>query len=145
MSSVETARYWPRRIESLRDVPSVFKDKVTGYDFASSDVLYAPASAALSSPKREHLVVLCDSSLTVHTAQRGGKEISSAPLSGVETLEWGCVLLQSWLKIWTTKGEVSVFFNTVREELFTPVAVAIRTARMETKSGPGRPNSASVR
>jgi hypothetical protein len=125
---VETTRYWPRRIERPEDVPPAFEEQFADSADESAEVVYVPAPGSLSSAQKEHLVVWSDESLAIHTAQGDRRSVLGSALGEIEQLEWGSVLLHSWMTIWAGGGSVTIHFNSVREDLFRPLVTTIRRA-----------------
>ncbi|HUX11593.1 MAG TPA: hypothetical protein VMW87_01120 [Spirochaetia bacterium] len=126
MGSVETLRYWPKQVSCPEDVPGSFAEELHGEDLSSLRVLYAPQAASPFGPQKEHLLLFRGNELTVHTASRRERSTFVTRLGEVHRLEWGRVLLRSWLAIFAGTSKAMVTFNTVREDLFVPVAAAIR-------------------
>lgn len=126
MSSIETMRSWPRLVTCPGDIPEVFGRAVASRYPSLPYTVYLPVPASPFSPQFEHLLCMGDRELVVFTWHRKQLSVESIDLAALSYTENGKVLLFSWLALFTGQEKRRFPFNTVREDLMSPVVLHAR-------------------
>jgi len=114
---------WPRRIFSHQHIPAEFREvfpNSSEFPYA----IYCPGEDTgmfTSSPRQ--FVALTDKELVVMSRDTHRKQITSTavPLETIIRIEYGAVLLQSWLNIRNASQKIAIPFPSVAGHLFKPL------------------------
>lgn len=126
----QSMRRWARRLPSYEEVPPGFHN-VFPEPAASQlpyTILLPEEQISLFHKRNTRLLCLYKDKLEIFEAVRGSAIATSYPLDAVISLEYGRVLLNSWLKLHTASQSDTINFNSVTEHLFKPVIDSIRPA-----------------
>lgn len=121
-------RRWARRLTAYEEVPPGFQ-KVFPEPAASQfpyTLLLPEEQLSLFHKRNARLLCLYEDRIELFEAVRGNAVSASYPLDTIISLEYGRILLKSWLKLYTTSQPVTINFNSVTENLFQPIIDAIR-------------------
>jgi hypothetical protein len=123
-------RGWARQISSYEEIPSGFQQVFPKSAAAPLPytILLPEERVSLFHKQNARLLCLYKDRLELFEAVRDNAISASYPLNAVISLEYGKILLMSWLKLHTVSQSVTVNFNSVTESLFKPVIDAIRPA-----------------
>lgn len=129
-----TRMTWARVIESYTAVPDIYKDFFEPYRADGRPFPYTvmtPSYKGFIHRTTEKLV--CDLGEEIDILERAGNKIAAQcyPLGGISFVEFGTILLESWVKIsGVAKDGLSISstfkFNSVTDYLFTPILERIR-------------------
>jgi len=120
----QTMSTWSKRIESYDAIPVIYRSALDPQLAETADfphiVLIPPLDKFL---RKTNQKLICDSPDAIHILERNGSQVvkKSYPYQGITMLEYGSILLRSWIKICglTSEGDMdsSTFdFNTVMSE-----------------------------
>jgi hypothetical protein len=120
----QTMSTWSKRIESYDAIPVVYRSALDPQLAETADfphiVLIPPLDKFL---RKTNQKLICDSPEAIHILERSGSQVVKKcyPYQGITMLEYGSILLRSWIKICgpTSEGDMdsSAFdFNTVMSE-----------------------------
>lgn len=129
-------RRWARQLTSYEEIPPGFQ-KVFSKPAASQlpyMVLLPEEQVSLFHKQNTRLLCLYEDRLEIFEAVRNNAISASYPLNAVISLEYGKILLKSWLKLHTASQSVTITFNTVTERLFKPVIHSVRPASIAEES-----------
>lgn len=120
----QTMSTWSKRIESYDTIPVVYRSALDPQLAKTADfphiVLIPPLDKFL---RKTNQKLICDSPEAIQILERSGSQVVKKcyPYQGITMLEYGSILLRSWIKIYgsTSEGNMdsSTFdFNTVMSE-----------------------------
>jgi hypothetical protein len=123
-------RGWARQLPSYEEIPPGFqqvfpKPAATPLPYT---LLLPEERISLFHKQNARLLCLYEDRLEIFEAVRDNALSASYPLNAVISLEYGKILLMSWLKLHTASQSVTINFNSVTENLFKPVLDALRPA-----------------
>lgn len=132
----QTMSSWSKIIESYDAVPIVYRSALDPQLAGSKDfphiVLIPPLDKFL---RKTNQKLICDSGDSIQILERSGSQVikKSYPYQTVSMLEFGSILLRSWISVYgpTSEGDMdfSTFeFNTVSERHFSLFINKIRPA-----------------
>jgi len=114
---------WPRKIFSRQHIPAEFRE-----DFPNTSefpyAIYSPGEdAGILNNSPRQVIALTDEELVVMRRDARRKRVASTtiPLDAVLRLDYGTILLQSWLNIRTASQKAAMPFPSVAEHLFRPM------------------------
>jgi len=118
---MRTSEGWARRVRSIDDASAVFHDILAGIG-SLEHVVASPAAAAEWEGPGERIIVLNDADLLIADSLNGGPpRVRRIPFADLRRVEWGRILLQSWITLDTGDEEASLPHNTAVEPLFAPI------------------------
>ena len=127
MSSTQTMRSWARMIESYEDVPELFRQNFPLYSGAFPYTVLIPADTrSLWDKRNSKMLILHDEQVILLERLKKRVHTQSCPLTDVLSLEYGKILLYSWLTIETPENSFHVKFNSTNSQCFEPVMEKIR-------------------
>ena len=144
MSSIRTMKAWAIKINHPEKIPAAFQQSMEQILKESADfpyVISAPKNEKTGKPERDTLLVMTEEAVWVLVDQEHKVAVVRFPMEGVQAVQMGTVLLQSWVKI-CGKSEgnfecAAVYYDTVMEELFVPVLDHVRAKMLRmTLEGP---------
>ncbi|MBN1219008.1 MAG: hypothetical protein JXM69_08770 [Anaerolineae bacterium] len=132
----QTKLSWARAIRSYNEIPELYRSSFEALVGDTGKFPYAvltPSYAGFIERAKEKLVCYLDAKVYVLEEVGGMLSSTCYPVEDISYIETGKALLQSWVKIRGTAGSgrltTSEFkFNTVTEQLFTPMLERIRPA-----------------
>jgi len=137
LSAAEQTRLsWARRVETLDEVPDLFKgffDNLAGNATPFPYTVLTPSYAGFLVRTNEKLLCALDPDLYILESVDNHCTVTAYPVTAINYIEFGTVLLKSWITISgrTTQGVVAsttIKFNTVTDYLFAPFVAKIRAA-----------------
>ena len=123
-------RGWARQLPSYEEIPPGFQavfSKPAASQFPYT-ILLPKEQLSLFHKQNARLLCLYEDRLEIFEAVRDRSLSASYPLNAGISLEYGKILLNSWLKLHTASQSITINFNSVTENLFKPVIDAIRPA-----------------
>lgn len=127
-STPASMRRWARRLSVYEEVPPGFQEvfpEPTPSQFPYV-VLLPEERMSLFDKQNAKLLCLYEDRLDIFEAVRGKAISLSCPLNKIIFLEYGRILLKSWLKFQTESTSSTIRFNSVTEMLFKPIVESIR-------------------
>lgn len=120
---------WPRRIFSYQHVPAEFRKDLPKYSPFPYAVFLPGEQKGMFDMSSRKLVALTDDTLFVMSQEGHKKPVISNlyPLNSLMRVDYGSVLLQSWLKLRSDSHLVEIPFPTVADHLFAPIVDKIQT------------------
>ncbi len=134
MSSSVTMRSWVKQVNGVDEVPETFQEIAKDKINSSVYVLYVPRQGSLTVNDREALVIMSDSGIFVAENAEGNLTTIDHPFDGIDYLEYGAILLKSWVKVFSEHGMSDVQFNSVSYDLVKPLIDKVRTLSKKSKS-----------
>jgi len=136
MSSSQTMKTWAIEVKSLEEIPRAFKNLYESLAPAGMELpytVYAPPYKSNKIKSEARVLFLSDEKLYILTKTKSRIETVTFEFGNIDYVEYGLILLTSWIKIegTTTKGEnvsVTVGFSTVMDELFKRFLDTIRSS-----------------
>lgn len=133
-SSTQTMRTWVRRLKSYDDVPQAFRSAFPEQGASFPYTLFLPEDRlSLFNKRNAKLLCLYDERFLLLEAKRDGVTTFSSPFGEILCIEQGKILLNSWLKITSLSGTVSIKYNTTNSQLLEPL---IGNARQSMSAPP---------
>lgn len=126
-SSTQTMRSWTRVLESYEDVPEQFRQDFPSYtgEFPYT-VLIPEDKLSLWSKRNEKMLILFEDRVVLLEALKKRIHTQNCPFTDVLSLEYGKILLYSWLTISTPNDSLHVKFNTTNTHCFEPIMRKVR-------------------
>ena len=125
---------WAKLIETRDQIPTRFQDFLNSLPVNPTEfpyVVLTPSYEGFINPGREKLVCLSGNNLTIY--QRAGRNLlkTNYQIDAISFIEIGKILLEEWIKITglSDNGKLTssvIRFNSVTEELFSPILNVIR-------------------
>lgn len=118
---MRTSEGWARRVRSVEDAPSAFRELLSGLG-SLEHVVASPKDAAAWDGPGDRIFILGDRDLTVAVSTGGGPPVARRMiLSELRRLEWGRILLNSWISLGDAESEIRLPHNAAVEPLFLPI------------------------
>ena len=144
MSSIRTMKAWAIKIDHSEKIPAAFQQSMEQVLKESADfpyVISAPKNEKTAKPERDTLLVMTEKAVWVLVDQEHKVAVVHFPVEGVQAVQMGTVLLQSWIKFCGKSAGnfecAAVYYDTVMEELFVPVLDNVRAKMLHiTAEGP---------
>lgn len=137
--SVRSTRQWARRIESVDQIPTGFAPHFpSGINRFPYTILVPPDSLFFRHFTGASLIVLLSGNIMI--LSQNGNTVSSRTFNpgSVTLLEYGSVLLSSWLRIEAPEFSLKIPFNSVNHRLFDPLIETLRPCiRADETGSPG--------
>lgn len=130
----QTKLSWARRVETRNDAPSHFLETIDALVAETGSMPYlvlTPSFASFIVHTTEKLVCCLDDEIRIYERSDDEVRVISFYYADIKAVEFGCVLLKSWLKIIGTntsgvETKITIKFNTVTDYLFLPVISKLR-------------------
>ncbi|MGC3999286.1 MAG: hypothetical protein QM767_18345 [Anaeromyxobacter sp.] len=136
MSSVQSMRAWPRRIDPGDEIPHPFQRAFAGLRLHGPrppELLFSPRYKLDGAETPSTLLVWDGGEATCLEALHGGVAAVTITLADVHLAEWGNALLASWLALDAHgpggRAGFRAGFHTVGRELYRPLLDAVRAPR----------------
>lgn len=128
---------WPRRIFSHQHLPADFREalpETSEFPYA----IYCPGEDhGLLNRSPRQLVALTDKELVVISQDTPRKRImpTVVPLDAILRIDYGTILLKSWLNVRTASRKAAIPFPSVAEHLFKPMLTTLLTRESRETAG----------
>lgn len=131
MSTEKTISSWPKAIHSAKDLPEIYMsnfEKVEYKRFPYSILI--PKEVKGKENLSESVISLLEDGIMVSSKEENGALSKVFKFDEILYIEFGVILLYSWINIYGfVDGKVetaNLVFNSVQEDLFSPMILAIR-------------------
>ena len=127
MSSTQTMRSWARIIESYEDVPEQFRLDFPDYSGEFPYTVLVPEDKlSLWGKRNGRMLILLDERLVMLETVKKRIYSVTCPFREILRLEYGKILLHSWLTLETPDNSLHVTFNSTNSQCFEPIIERIR-------------------
>ncbi len=134
MSSIHTMKSWAVKIDVKEKIPAVFQKTMEQVLKECTDIpymIYAPRNEKKGKPAQDTLLAMSGKVVWILLDEDEEATVFRFPMDEIQVIQVGNVLLQSWIKVCghTSNGNdcVTVYFDTVVEELFVPLVETVRS------------------
>ncbi|MBN1231405.1 MAG: TetR/AcrR family transcriptional regulator [Anaerolineales bacterium] len=129
----DTTRSWPKKISSTMEVPKVFLADFPTIKGDFPFVIFIPEEKGTFFIQRNNkLIYILDENIILLEENRNMIEKNVSKVSDVLYIEYGKVLLDSWIRIVTRYADFHVRFSTIADVLFERMIDMIREGVMNT-------------
>lgn len=118
---MRTSEGWARRVRSIDDASPNFRGVLEGLE-SPDHVVTTPKAATEWDGPGERIYVLGAADLLIAESLDGGPpRVKRLPFADLRRIEWGRILLHSWIGLDGEAEEVGLPHNTAVEPLFMPI------------------------
>lgn len=126
-SSTQTMRTWAREIKAQEEVPEQFQAAFPQFEESFPYTIFIPEDKASKFQQRNPQLIIVFDDHFMHVEQLDNEIVArTSQFSDVFAIDYGVVLLKSWLNIETKAGTFTIRFNTTNDHLFIPIIETIR-------------------
>ncbi|SMP41879.1 hypothetical protein [Anoxynatronum buryatiense] len=135
MSSLKTMKAWAVKVNSIDEVPEVFRGTIVDLlegNTTFPHMVYAPKNSQTGKPSVDTVMAATLDQVMFCMQEGNGIRTLIYDFAELQAIQIGTVLLQSWIRFFgnTTSGykDTKLYYDTVMEELFLPV---VENARLK--------------
>lgn len=133
MSSIQTMKAWAIEVKEDQSIPEVFQQtarQILEDCKTFPYTIYAPRNRKTGKPAWDHLLMMTETTVWILEDHDKKVAIAQIPMDGIQSIQMGTVLLQSWIKLCGKSPAgpecVVLYYDTVMGELFIPVMENLR-------------------
>ncbi|MEN1761944.1 hypothetical protein [Anoxynatronum sibiricum] len=148
MSSLKTMKAWAVKVNSIDEVPEVFRETIINSlegNTTLPHMVYAPQNSRTGKPSTDTVMAATIDQVIFYTQEGNGIHTLIYDFAELQAIQIGTVLLQSWIRVFghTASGyhQTTLYYDTVMEELFLPVIENARLKALGLKNDGTEPDA----
>lgn len=143
----QVRRVWPRRIQSIEEVPQAFRPYFDSFGGEFPYVIFDPAERAFSTRVHAKLICILESEVRIYEKEKSQVKEICIKIEDVNDVEYGTILLYSWITVYLSgsRAGIRLVFNSTAEPLYKPVLDRLRSVSAQGETEDAGPETEKER